>query len=866
MKSVCAVRCISLLTLVAALATSAFAGIPSVPVPIITFLSPVSAHPGAADFTLTVNGANFVNGGSTVNWNGTPLATTFVSSDQLTATVPAAKTTSGGTGWITVSNSICGSLCGPVSLLTSNVFYFPVISATSTYNAAQIATTVGNGPLDLAAGDFNNDGKLDLAVANVSDSTVSILLGNGDGTFQPQTTLSSFVEPFGIAVGDLNGDGILDLVVGNDSGEGGLNIFLGNGSGGFTAVTFVNGGNCLLEPVLADLNRDGKLDIVVGDECGSRILVFLGNGDGTFGSPITVSATGQIFGIAVADFNGDGILDIAATNYNNNTVDIYLGVGDGTFGAATLITNAFDLISLAAGDFNGDGKVDLLGADEGGNTGGIYLLYGNGDGTFQTPVVVAGAGDSYFSVATGDLNGDGNLDIIGTSTGGLLQIGLSTEEGRFSPLQALGNVSVTFEMAVGNFATGGGLDIATYGSGNQILVFLPTVVISPSTQDFGTVAVGARAQQMFTITNDASNTVTISGITFTGSNPDDFSQTNTCSSPLATSATCTVTVTFTPATSAVFSAVLTVADDAPATPQTASLTGTGIAAPIASLSPTTLTFGNQTIGTTSASQSVTLSNTGNATLNLAPIAITGTNNADFAQTNNCQAMLSPASQCTITVTFTPSIASAESASLQFTDDAAGSPQSVALSATGVSVPPSYSITANPTSLTIVQGQSGRTTLTVTQMGGITGTVTFSCTGLPAKSSCVFAPAEVVMSGNDAPATVMLTVNTTGSNGVISQLQAPLFLRTSFSANALFILPAAFMFLVPVWLKKPTKRRGLHALLGLLLLLGAFGIIGMTACGDNASKATPVGQYSANVVASVTGSNSQSTIVSITITR
>jgi hypothetical protein len=865
MKPNSAMRCILLLVLVATLAASALAAIPSLPVPIITFLSPVSAHPGGDVFTLTVNGANFVNGSSTVNWNGTPLATTFVSSDQLTATVPAAQIANGGTGWITVANSFCGN-CSGVGGLTSNVFYFPVISATSTYNAAQIATTVGNGPLDLAAGDFNNDGKLDLAVANVDDSTVSILLGNGDGTFQPQTTLSSFVEPFGIAVGDLNGDGNPDLVVGNDSGAGGLNIFLGDGKGGFTAGTFVSAGFCLLEPVLADVNRDGSLDIVVGDECASSILVFLGNGDGTFGSPLTVTSTGQDFGIVVADFNGDGILDIAAANYNNNTVDIYLGVGDGTFGAATPVSNAFDLISLAAGDFNGDGKVDLLGADEGGNTGGIYLLYGNGDGTFQTPIAVAGAGGGYFSVATGDLNGDGNLDIIGASTGGLLQIGLSTAEGTFSPLQALGNASVTFEMAVGNFATGGGLDIATYGSsGNQINVFLPTVVISPSTQNFGPVAVGASAQQAFTVSNNTSNTVTISGVTFTGSNPADFSQTNTCTSPLATSATCTVTVTFTPATTATFSATLTVTDDAPASPQTASLTGSGVAAPIVSLSPTTLTFGNQTISTTSASQPVTLSNTGNAALNVASIAIAGTNGADFAETNNCPEVLTPTAQCTVTVTFTPSVLSAETASLQFTDNAADSPESVALSGTGVNVPPNYSIAANPTSLTITQGQSGRTTLTITPVGGITGTISFSCTGLPAATNCVFAPAQVTLSGDTTPATVMLTVNTTGSNGVISQLRPPLSGWPSLHANAVLILPAGFMLLIPVWMV-PLKKRQRYAWLGVLLLLGTFTVMGMTACGGSSSKATPAGTYSVKAVASIGGSNSQSAVVSVTVVK
>jgi hypothetical protein len=162
--------------------------------------------------------------------------------------------------------------------------YFPVANTTSAYVAVSLFTTVGNTPFKFAEGDFNKDRKLDLAVSNFSDSTLSILFGNGDGTFQTQQTLNTLQAPFGVAMGDLNGDGVPDIVVGNDST--GLDIFLGdaNGDGGFTAGTSLSGGNCPLVPVLADLNRDGILDIVVGNECGFGLQVYLGNGDGTFGA------------------------------------------------------------------------------------------------------------------------------------------------------------------------------------------------------------------------------------------------------------------------------------------------------------------------------------------------------------------------------------------------------------------------------------------------------------------------------------------------------------------------------------------------------------------------------------------------------
>jgi hypothetical protein len=157
-------------------------------------------------------------------------------------------------------------------------------------------------------------------------------------------------------------------------------------------------------------------------------------------------------------------------------------------------------------------------------------------------------------------------------------------------------------------------------------------------------------------------------------------------------------------------------------------------------------------------------------------------------------------------------------------------------------------------------------LTITPVGGMTGTVTFTCTGLPARANCVFAPAQVVMSGDDAAATVTLTVNTTGANGVLSQVQPSLFPRDSINTSALFIFPAGFMLLIPVWIKTSLKGRRRYAYLGLFLFLGAFIAIGMTACdGSSSSKATPTGQSSV-AVATVGSSNSQSTVVSITITR
>src|ERR1700690_77188 len=725
------VRAVLLVATVALVAHEA-----AVAVPIITFISPVSAAPGGEAFTLTVNGAGFVSGGnpSVVEWNGTALATTYVNSGQLMAAVPATLIANGGTAWITVANPSCGNACS----LTSNVIYFPVGASSATLIFGTLtAATLGGPPSQMAEGDFNGDGKLDLAISNSSGNTVSIYLGNGNGSFQPPGSFNATTNPWGIAVGDLNGDGIPDLVVGAQS-VAGLTIAIGNGLGGFTS-TALAGGQCPMNPVLADVNRDGNLDIIVGNECGNGILVYLGNGDGTFQPAESVVGGTQTAQVAIADFNGDANLDIASADAQSSTADIFPGDGTGMFSSFTQYAATISAASIAAADFDGDGKLDLVVTSD---PGEIVILRGNGDGTFQAASAIPNATGFASVAAIGDLNIDGNLDIVGVTHEGALQVWLGNGDGTFqSAPQTLSTSNEGAGVLLGSFVSDGELNVAA-GFGPAVDIYAPTLIISPASANFGNVDLNSAAQQIFTLTNSTPNTVIFTGAFFTGPGLQYFSQTNICGEPIAPAAACSVTVRFSPSVAGAQIADLAIADSAPGSPQIVSLRGFGVAAPLASISTVSLAFGNENLGVMSGAQSVSVTNTGTAPLTGLRGNFAGAEAADFSQTNNCPDPLMVFSACTFSVTFTPSDLGPRTAALRISDNAPDSPQMVALSGTGIlspsqlaflSAPPAailpgssigtVSVAVETTRFTLVTSSSASILLTITGPNSFSSSLT-----------------------------------------------------------------------------------------------------------------------------------------------
>jgi len=383
---------------------------------------PGAVAPGGPAFTLTVNGAGFVNG-ATILWNGSARITTFVSASRLTAAILASDIATANLVFVAVSNPTPG---GGIS----NSVLFSI--ATPTTSLAYTSSIIGGGFNDFTTARAPTD----LVTAFDSPYQISFLAySNGGcpfiaGCIRDQGAIESIgsdgraldVAPLTIAAGDFNGDGSIDLVtLGN--GGGASNPPLASGLyatvdlsapspfslfGSGTPITALPSGTSISpQPVVGDFNRDGRLDIVTGGQSG--IYFVPGNGDGTFGTAIPSSTESSVEGGLVAgDFNGDGILDLAVTNPLLNTVSILIGNGDGTFEAAVDYATGTNPTTVATSDFTGDGKLDLAVLDGSGAT--VSILTGNGDGTFKSHVEYPAA-LSGISLALGDYNGDGIPDI-----------------------------------------------------------------------------------------------------------------------------------------------------------------------------------------------------------------------------------------------------------------------------------------------------------------------------------------------------------------------------------------------------------------------------------------------------------------------
>jgi hypothetical protein len=329
---------------------------------------------------------------------------------------------------------------------------------------AQAPITGGLNGYDIVVGDFNGDGKLDVAEIGSADtsgdSTLAILLGNGDGTFQ--SAIDSQVAPGALAVGDFNRDGHLDLAI-TDFNTDTVSILLGNGDGSFTAGQSFTTASPTAEIETADLNSDGKLDLVMASTGAGTVSIFLGNGDGTFTAAPneTIQVGSDPQGIAIGDLNGDGIPDIVVANSGSDSVSVLLGKGDGTFtalapfvlsqaGIDTSFLANFQPSSIAIADLNSDDKPDLVLTSP---RLGTVVLDGNGEGTFtlgdQTADGPTG-NDVGAALALADVDGDGRTDIlepgdVAQSGIAVATVGLNVMQNEAPPVLGSTSPSITID-------------------------------------------------------------------------------------------------------------------------------------------------------------------------------------------------------------------------------------------------------------------------------------------------------------------------------------------------------------------------------------------------------------------------------------
>jgi hypothetical protein len=451
-------------------------------------------HDGKLDLAVSTNTAVSILLG---NGDGTFQAAVNYTAGSLPSAITIADFNGDGYADLAIANQNSGN----VSILLGN--------GDGTFQPA-VNYAVGTNPEYLAAGDFNADGKPDLAVTNTNFSgagSVSILFGVGDGTFHRPVNHDVGKLPQSIAVGDFNGDGKPDLAI--THAHGGLSILFASGGGGFLPPVAVAAG---IDPggvVARDLNRDGRLDLIVANQddtipypSGYTVSILKSNGDGTFQPPApyyvaylpmaigfgdfngdgnldlavasgyndvsilpsnghggfrqmtNVAAGSAPSSIAVGDFNGDGKLDLAVANNASNNVSILLGVGDGTFLPQVTYSTGTGPISVVTGDFNGDGKLDLAIAVE----SGVAVLLGNGDGTFQPPVNTAAYVGGPLSAA--DFNGDGKLDLVSGGRDDVdFVVMLGKGDGTFQP-EVTDTEYFVSSVAVGDFNGDGKPDLA----------------------------------------------------------------------------------------------------------------------------------------------------------------------------------------------------------------------------------------------------------------------------------------------------------------------------------------------------------------------------------------------------------------------
>jgi hypothetical protein len=573
----------------------------------------------------------------------------------------------------------------------------------------------GSAPNSVASGDFNGDSDPDLVVTSVSDDSddFSVLLGGPGGSFGSPTSVPIGTPQDSIGIGDFNGDGDPDLAVArrNPTGDASsVSVLLGRAGVSFGAPTDYGVGDANPTSIaVGDFNGDADPDLAVATRGSSSWLeppgsvsVLLGGPGGSFGAQSANPVSGGAASVHLTDLNADADPDLVVANGPADTVSVLMGGAGGSFGVAdsTPVGGENGATDAAVADFNGDvdADPDLAVADY---TGVVSVLLNSrvslDPGRLAFPPTVAGGGSERQTVVlTNDRAAD--LAVSNVALGGADAASFATSEdtcsGATVPPGGTCHVRVRFRpvregahaarLEFTDDAPGGLQTASLSGTGTPQVRVSPNPIYFASRPDSTT-----SGPQSVSLVNLGVNKVVVSGVALTGADagsfrkPPEFDKCSGATVPVG--GWCNVAVRFRPDGVGSKSAMLEFTDDALGSPHRVTLVGTGTPGPWLTESPQGLKFGRVHVGTTTATKTVTLTNTGSASMKISAISVGGANPGDFvglSETCTALAGLGPDQSCSAQIAFRPTATGARQAHLTIDDTAPGHPHHVDLRGTG----------------------------------------------------------------------------------------------------------------------------------------------------------------------------------------
>ena len=709
-------------------------------------------------------------------------------------------------------------------------------------------------PAAVQSGDFNGDGKTDVVVINTGEAgcfchSIGVLLGNGDGTYQPRANYATGLFPVAVALGDFDNDGNPDIVAANYGTDivpdNTVSVFMGNGDGSFQLQVPHQTGNNPAAVAAADINEDGKLDLIVANSADNTVSALLGNGNGSFQSQTTYPVSSSPRALAVGDLNADGIPDLVIALPKTNSLGTLLGRSDGTFHPAVYFTTAAEPVSITLAHFNHDGKLDAATANRTGLS--MSVLMGNGHGTLQAAVNYSAADP--VAIVAGDLNGDTITDLlVANQSDNTATLFTGLGDGTFVLPAAFGTGWLPSSLALADLNGDSAIDILSAnsapGSVSAILNAAGTFVTlasSPANPTYGeaiTLTITAAASLPWKPAPAGNvnflDSAAVLGAANLSGGTATFTLATLSAGTHSLSARYLGDTNFQPhttstATQKVNKASTVTGLTSSANPSAGSqvVTFTATVAPEYSGTPSgTVTFldGTATMGTGSLKAGVASF----ASSTLSP----GTHNiaASYGGDPN----------------FTPSVSPAMAQIVNAQD---------------------FSMAASPFSGPMHAGESANSTLTITALSGFSGSVTLTCSVTPSPTrapTCLLNPASVTAS--PAGATSTLTVSTTApqSASVVrphaSRQQGPIY--------ALLLPMASYVFL-GFGLNRRRKR-----MLVLLACLFVAALVFLVGCGGGSSSSpaptatpgTPAGTYTVTITGtSGSGSSGVTHQTAVTVT-